>query len=288
MGRTAELELFRGALEDPEAFSVLFVHGPGGVGKTALLAAFWRSGGGRRPGPGSPRPAVDRAVSARGSPRRWRRRWGCPPARAPQDALAARRRPVLLLDTFEQAVGLEDWLRERFVPALPAGALVVVAGRARPGEGWRRDPGWRDLLRVVSLRNLVPEDARAIAGPASGVPEDRRDRSVELTHGHPLALWLMVEVLSQRGEEGDGPPLELEAVPDVVRARWRRASSPRPRGRATGWHWRSRRRRGSRPRSLMRAALDDAEDAGELFAWLCELLVRGERRVRGVPARPGA
>ncbi len=40
VGRTAELELFRGALEDPEALSVLWVHGPGGVGKTALLAAM--------------------------------------------------------------------------------------------------------------------------------------------------------------------------------------------------------------------------------------------------------
>ena len=40
----------------------------------------------------------------------------------------------------------------------------------------------------------------------------------QLTHGHPLALWLLVEVLAQRGERGDGPALELGAVPDVVRA----------------------------------------------------------------------
>ena len=71
---------------------------------------------------------------------------------------------MLLLDTFEQAVGLEDWLRERFVPALPAGAIVVVAGRTAPGEGWRRDPGWRELLRVVSLRNLLPVEARELLG----------------------------------------------------------------------------------------------------------------------------
>ena len=41
VGRAGELELFRAAVEGPEApWGVLFVHGPGGVGKTALLQAF--------------------------------------------------------------------------------------------------------------------------------------------------------------------------------------------------------------------------------------------------------
>src|SRR3712207_2837788 len=44
VGRAAEVELFRWALEaDEPPFSVLFVHGPGGVGKTALLDAFGRA-----------------------------------------------------------------------------------------------------------------------------------------------------------------------------------------------------------------------------------------------------
>lgn len=39
MGRAGELDLFRAALEGAP-WRVLFVYGPGGVGKTALLAAF--------------------------------------------------------------------------------------------------------------------------------------------------------------------------------------------------------------------------------------------------------
>ena len=122
---------------------------------------------------------------------------------------------MLLLDTFEGAVGLEDWLREEFVPALPASALVVIAGRNAPEGAWRRDPGWGDLLRVVSLRNLGPHDARALLSSA-GVAEQEQGWMLELSHGHPLALSLLVEVLSQRHGAADVAPLELGAAPDVV------------------------------------------------------------------------
>jgi hypothetical protein len=122
---------------------------------------------------------------------------------------------VLLLDTFEAAVALEDWLRERFVPALPACALVVIAGRNAPEGAWRRDPGWGDLLRVVSLRNLGPDAARALLSSA-GVTEQQQGWMLELSHGHPLALSLLIDVVSQRPGLADAAPLELEAAPDVV------------------------------------------------------------------------
>ncbi len=172
---------------------------------------------------------------------------------------------MLLLDTFEQALGLEDWLREDFIPAMPAGAVTVIAGRARPGEAWRRDPGWRDLLRVVALRNLEPEDARAVLARA-GVAPDLRDRAVELTHGHPLALSLLVDVLSQRDAAGAGAPLDLEAVPDVVEGLVASfvAEAPSPRHRMAldvAAHARFV------TEGLMRDAM--GEDEGEaMFAWL--------------------
>jgi hypothetical protein len=41
VGRTREVELFRAALDQPEPpFSVLYVHGPGGIGKASLLDVF--------------------------------------------------------------------------------------------------------------------------------------------------------------------------------------------------------------------------------------------------------
>ena len=69
-------------------------------------------------------------------------------------ALARVPRPVLLLDTYESLAPIDEWVREEFLPALPADALVVIAGRQPPAPQWAADPAWRELLRVVSLRNL--------------------------------------------------------------------------------------------------------------------------------------
>ena len=169
VGRRAELELFRDALgsADPP-FSVLWVHGPGGVGKSTLLGAFADEAAAL----GCTPVVFDLRVTEPSPPTfasELARACGLPAGTSASDALAGLERPVLLLDTFEAAPGLEDWLRDVFVPALPAGTLTVIAGRARPGEAWRCDPGWRDLLRVVSLRIWVRRmHGRCCRAPAWG------------------------------------------------------------------------------------------------------------------------
>ena len=204
VGREAELELFRSALDAPEPpFSVLWVQGPGGVGKTSLLSALAAEAEARgcapvrldlrRVEPSPPAFLVELERVAGGTLERWER-------------------PVLLLDTFEAASALEGWLRESFLPGLPAGTLAVIAGRSRPGEEWRRDPGWRELLRVLALRNLAPEEARELLARA-GVPGAAGARLVAITHGHPLALSLLLDVRAQ-GED----PVALDDVPDIVAA----------------------------------------------------------------------
>ncbi|HEY8491056.1 MAG TPA: ATP-binding protein [Dehalococcoidia bacterium] len=264
VGRVGELELFRSALSEPEPpFAVLYLYGPGGVGKTTLLGEYERLAAeaevtvirldGRHldPSPAGFLAALAQALDLRAG-------------EAPLDVLAREPSAVLLLDTYEVLTPLDAWLRESFLPHLPERSLVVIAGRNPPASAWRTDPGWRDLVRIVSLRNLRPEESRAYLA-ARGVPEARHEAVLAFTHGHPLALALVADVLTQEGAAALNP----EQDPDVVRVLLERflAHVPSARHRQAleiCAHTRVT------TEELLAEALGGT-DAGDLFQWLREL-----------------
>lgn len=172
VGRKEELAAFDEALGGG---GVLFVHGPGGVGKSALLRRF-----------------AQRAAEAGRAVTMLDGRMLDPSPSAfltETRSVLADERAVLLIDTFERVHGLESWLRERFLPTLPVGALVVVAGRTPPDLMWQADPGWADVVRVIGLGDLEPMDADALLD-SRGVPGELRDPLLAFAGGHPLALTL--------------------------------------------------------------------------------------------------
>lgn len=173
VGRKEELAAFDEALSG--GGGVLFVHGPGGVGKSALLSRFAQRAA-----------EAGRTVTTLDG-----RMLGPSPAAfmAETGSLLTDGPPVLLIDTFERIQGLESWLRERFLPTLPAGALVVVAGRTPPDMMWQADPGWAGLSQVIALGDLEPMDAVALLD-SRGVPDELRDPLLAFAGGHPLALSL--------------------------------------------------------------------------------------------------
>jgi hypothetical protein len=264
VGRAEELALFASALAaDEPPFALLHVHGPGGVGKTVLLGEFARLAGdagvpvvrldGRDldPSPAGMLAALGRALDE-------------PPDRSPVETLARRPRGVLLADTYETLAPVDAWLRETLLPELPGGHLVVLAGRDPPAPGWLADPGWRDLLRVVPLRNLRPEESQAYLS-ARGVPAARHQAVLSFTHGHPLALSLVADVLATGGDPTPAP----ERRPDVVRALLERFVQRLPSARhrqalEACAHVRVT------TEALLASALG-AEDANELFGWLRRL-----------------
>src|SRR5262249_7877352 len=128
------------------------------------------------------------------------------------EVLGERSRVVLLIDTYEALGPLDAWLRESFLPQLPARTTVVIAGRHAPAAAWRTDPDWSELARVVPLRNLPPEESRSFLR-ARGIAEEQFQAILAFTHGHPLALALVVEVLGH-DEQQD---FTLEQTPEVVR-----------------------------------------------------------------------
>jgi hypothetical protein len=206
VGRGPEIRLFGDALaSDVPAWSVLFVCGPGGVGKSALLdvlAARAEQGGatvvrvdGRVVAPST------EAVESLLADSLGLRSGGGPIA-------SGHGRLVLLVDAFEHLAGLDGWLRRDLLPRLPATALVVFAGRAAPDPIWRTDPAWHGLVRIVSLRNLSADESRELLRQR-GVPTENQDRIIEIAHGHPLGLSLLVDAAA------DDASLD-PATPDLV------------------------------------------------------------------------
>jgi hypothetical protein len=213
VGRADELAIFLSALHDPDPpYCVLQIYAPGGTGKTALLkeyAAACACGG------------VPYALIDGGEIAATRDAFlaalvttpGFAPHHDPsQIPPAGPERQVLLIDAYELLAPLDDWLRDTLLAQLPEGTLIVLAGRQIPSVGWRGDPGWQSVMRLLPLPNLNADESRAYLG-ACAVPVEQHEAILRFTHGHPLALSLVADLCAQRREIQFQPGV----APDIAR-----------------------------------------------------------------------
>ncbi|MFG1677550.1 ATP-binding protein [Micromonospora sp. NPDC049282] len=246
VGRRTELAGYLAALAGRSARRVLFLHGPGGIGKSTLLLemrARARNAGrvtvlldGRELEP-SPE-ALTAALPTGG----------------------ARDGTVLLIDGYEQLAPIDGWLRRELIPSLPAGDVVVLAGRDPPAPAWRTDPGWRQVVAVHPLGHLDDADSAELLARAGVAPADR-ERLTRLGRGHPLALALLADVAL-----AGTVPETLAEVPDLITVLLESLSRDAPSdahtvGLATcAMAWLT-------TEDLLRETVGDA--APDVWAWLC-------------------
>jgi hypothetical protein len=213
VGREAERNLFCAALEASEfPFGLIYLYGAGGVGKTTLLRqfAYWAEQQQVRaiyldsrniePAPNGFLGALQANLS-------------CTTIDEIVPTLANYpERTVLLVDTVELLTPIDGWLRESFLPQLPANLLCVIAGRNPPDLAWRTDPGWSAMMRVLPLQNLSSAESREYLRRCQ-IPTPEHEAVCQFTHGHPLALSLVVDAFAQRV----GSHFQPEAAPDIIK-----------------------------------------------------------------------
>ncbi len=265
VGREAELALLREAISPTLPRTPLFfVHGPGGIGKTTLLERLRAEAAAGAVAlvsidasgvPPTPAGIIDALAGAFGL--------SVPPSTL--DELASgwfsSDRSVLVIDSFECLEPVSGWVRDTLLPVLPSQVAVVLAGRHAPDTQWTAHPLWCEAMRSIGLDSLPRAEAAHLLS-AYNVPKDAHARMLDLCHGHPLALVMLVAEVRRFGQ------VPSELGPDLVRALIKRCVAQAP----TLLH-RAALQACARTRTTTVSLLSEVVDAASapiLFEWLGE------------------
>jgi len=189
-GRDAELRLLR-QVTAPGGPVVVYLHGPAGIGKTALLSALdacLEDEGVRRfaiaAGAVEPTPTAILAALARVADHE---------AQTVAELAAALARikdtTVVMVDDVDTWRLASSWLRTELFPALPASTRFVLAGSAPLPPAWSIEYGHYFL--DIKLGTLPKADSDA-AVAAAGLSRETSERIWRLSGGHPLGLRMAI------------------------------------------------------------------------------------------------
>src|SRR5579862_962866 len=189
-GRDAELRLLR-QVTAPGGPVVVYLHGPAGIGKTALLSALdacLEDEGVRRfaiaAGAVEPTPTAILAALARVADHE---------AQTVAELAAALARikdtTVVMVDDVDTWRLASSWLRTELFPALPASTRFVLAGSAPLPPAWSIEYGHYFL--DIKLGTLPKADSDA-AVAAAGLSRETSERIWRLSGGHPLCLRMAI------------------------------------------------------------------------------------------------
>ena len=189
-GRDAELRLLR-QVTAPGGPVVVYVHGPAGIGKTALISALdacLEDEGVRRMHitAGAVEPTPTAILTALG-------RLLDHEAKTVAELAAAlasvKDVTVVMVDDVDTWRLAASWLRAELLPALPASTRFVLAGAVPPPPAWSIDYGQYFLDIKLGALPRAESDA-AVA--AAGLPAEIAERIWLLSGGHPLGLRMAI------------------------------------------------------------------------------------------------
>jgi len=189
-GRDAELGLVR-QVTAPGGPVVVYVHGPAGMGKTALISALdacLEDEGVRRLhiAAGAVEPTPTAILTALG--RVLDHKAGTVAELAA--ALAnSKDFTVVMIDDVDTWRLAASWLREDLLPTLPASTRFVLAGTVPPPPAW--SIGYGQYFLDIKLGALPRAESDA-AVAAAGLSAEIAERIWRLSGGHPLGLRMAI------------------------------------------------------------------------------------------------
>lgn len=155
----------------------LFIAGPGGIGKTTLLAELARMA--------EQRGWATRQLDLAELPAR--------PSVVADAFEAIDGRTCVLLDAFEEHASLERRYLGEWLGGLPPESRLVIAGRRAPDPALLRRTGWRPMLRTHLLEPMSTHQASTLLR-RHGVDEEGVASRVQAGRGHPLTLARLAEL----------------------------------------------------------------------------------------------
>ncbi|HKU08860.1 MAG TPA: winged helix-turn-helix domain-containing protein [Bradyrhizobium sp.] len=193
-GRDAELRLLR-QVTAPGGPVVVYVHGPAGIGKTALISALdacLEDEGVRRMHitAGAVEPTPTAILTALG---RLLDHEAKTVAELAAALASAKDVTVVMVDDVDTWRLAASWLRAELLPALPASTRFVLAGAVPPPPAWSIDYGQYFLDLKLGALPRAESDA-AVA--AAGLPAEIAERIWLLSGGHPLGLRMAIHAAS--------------------------------------------------------------------------------------------
>jgi hypothetical protein len=259
-GRHRELEVVSALCAD---INVLLLHGPSGIGKSALMRELSRRGA----------DVGHRAVWVDG------REVASDPD-ALDEALGeawTNDRALVLIEGYDAMTGLERHLRGTLL-SLPEGSRVVVSSRRRPDQGWF-EGGWEAIAAAMPLGPLTAGESRAVLVNQGLGDDPRIDAIASWSGGWPLALRMAADAAranplwlpGTQVREPASARVDAEAVRQALRLLHvpaALAESPLARGRGM-------RERADSVRALISDAAQHAFGATSDEQLLRQILVRG-------------
>ncbi len=192
IGRDAELGAVRDLIDPGTSSRILLVHGPGGIGKSALLRAAARIADAKG--------LTTAMFDARALPARL-------DAALAELLDAAGGHPFLVLDEVDHLGPMLSPLRDALLDRLPESARIVLAGRAEPEQSWHAN-GLPAVVVDLPLGPLSDERADAFLAQRGIAEAARRVRIVAWARGYPLALT--VAASAPEGRVGSSLETHLE------------------------------------------------------------------------------